>query len=223
MSRFPRLVGLTALALVIAAGCGATTSPSAPVGSALPGGASPVGSLAAATAVAASPGASTGPGGIASGDLPTTAPATPVPGTSASGSAPCSGNHDNHVFFDAIAAQVQWDVYCAVLPQGWFVDAGSFQLRGGGHLEITYKGPNGARFTLQEGNVCTQGASACAPHDQMLGSAMFGDLAGNLASVGGGFAVYVNPGEVPAWSALGTGLDQGTFTAFAAALVRVAH
>lgn len=141
------------------------------------------------------------------------------PPSAAPGSDGCSGNLDNRMFFEQVAGQVSWDVYCAVLPQGWFV-YGRFTLRDGGRIEITYKGPNGARFTLQEGIVCTSGASACAPHDRDLGPAAIGTHAGELFSLGsdGGFAVYVAAGGFPAWNAIGTSLDQATFSSFVAAL-----
>ncbi len=148
--------------------------------------------------------------------------AAPLPSASTlTGASACSGNHDNRTFFDEIAAQVSWDVYCAVLPSGWFVQTGSFSLRDSGRLEITYTGPNSASLSLQEGNFCSQGAGACAPHSTVLGSTAFGDRTGQFVSVGGGYAVYVDPGDNPSWMASGHGLDQGTFVTLAAALHKV--
>jgi hypothetical protein len=145
----------------------------------------------------------------------------PTPGA---GAAACTGTVDNRTFFEHIAGQVDWDLYCAVLPPHWFVDAGEFSLRDGGRMEVTYRGPGGARLTLQEGNFCTDGVSACSPKDQSLGEASFGSRGGGLVSLGpgDGFAVYVDPGQAPSWAATGTGLDQATFVAFAAALYLVA-
>lgn len=143
-----------------------------------------------------------------------------APSSAAPGSDGCSGSLDNRTFFEQVAGQVSWDVYCAVLPQGWFVADGKFTLRDGGHIEITYKGPNGAHFSLQEGNVCSGGASACAPHDRDLGPASIGEHQGELFSLGadGRFAVYVAANGFPAWNAIGTSLDQATFSGFVAAL-----
>jgi hypothetical protein len=144
-----RAAGILALTVALAAGCGGTTPPSQ----------SPVGSAAAAASGAPAGFASAGaPAGASSpGALPSSAPSSagssavpsasqgPLDSGTATGASACSGSHDNRVFFEAIAGQVTWAVYCAVLPAGWFVQTGSFSLRDGGHMDITYKGPNARR------------------------------------------------------------------------------
>ncbi len=156
------------------------------------------------------------------------APGSPVPDASASavpGLAECSGSAENRDFFAAAAESVSWDVYCAVLAAGWFVDAGSYRLADGGRLDVTYRGPGGERIELQEGSYCTTGASACSPHDHEIGPAAFGDRTGTLTTLGpsesDGFAIYVDPGAAPSWAITGTGMDQATFVSLAAALLRV--
>ncbi len=222
-----RPAGILALAVALAAACGGTAPPSqSPLGSATaPPSSAPAGT-AAASAPAGGPSAGSSPPVVpasAGGSAPPSASQGPLDSGTATGASACSGNHDNRVFFEAIAGQVTWAVYCAVLPTGWFVQAGSFSLRDGGHMEITYKGPNGALLILDEGNVCAQGASGCAPQGQQLGTSAFGDQTGTLDALGSndGFAVYVDPGAFPSWSATGTGLDQATFAGLAAALYRV--
>ena len=121
---------------------------------------------------------------------------------------------------------MSWTVYCAVLPTGWFLEAGSYRLGNGGHLTASYKGPNGARLMLQEGVFCTGGVSVCSPHDETIGPAAFGDQQGTLMSLGpnepaDGYAVYVDPGQSPAWTISGTTIDQATFTGFSAAVAAV--
>ena len=139
----------------------------------------------------------------------------------------CSGTAENRDFYAAAAQAVQWRVYCAVLPTGWFIESGSWRLRGGGQLQVAYKGPNAARLVLQEGAYCTTGASACSPRDHDLGAAAFGDQRGTLADLGpnepaDGYAIYVNPGVTPpSWSITGTNMDQATFVGIAAALLRI--
>ena len=222
-----RPAGILALSVALAAACGGTTPPSqSPAGSA----AAPASGAPSGIAVASAPA-----GGPSQGGSPSVAPASadgsalppaspgPLDSGTATGASACSGSHDNRVFFEAIAGQVTWAVYCAVLPAGWFVQTGSFSLRDGGHMDITYKGPNGALLTLDEGAVCAQGASGCAPQGQPLGTSAFGDQSGTLTALGsgGGYAIYVDPGVFPSWSATGTGLDQATFAGLAAALYHV--
>lgn len=157
------------------------------------------------------------------------ASATPVPsptagpGATVGPGAACFGKPAQQQFFEAIAGAVPWDVYCAVLPAGWSVEGGTWHLADGGRMQISYKGPAGARFELQEGSFCTAGLSACEPHDQILGSAAFGDRQGGLMTLGPdmGFALYVDPGQEPAWQATGVGLDQSTFVSLCAALAKV--
>lgn len=156
-------------------------------------------------------------------------PASPSPGTSPASStdpaigpaAACTGNDDNKDFFAGIAEAVAWTVYCPVLPTGWFVVGGSYQLAGGGQFEIDYRGPGGARFGVQEGAFCTDGASVCAPRDEALGPAAFGDLEGELAILGDAFVIYVDPGSAPMWQATGTRMDEPTFRSYAEALAIV--
>ena len=205
-----KLTALAACALLAA--CGGQTTPAPPT----------QGSASSAPPVSAAP--SQAPASAATYvPLPSALPSGPAPSASlANDASTCSGSHDNRTFFEEIAAQVPWDVYCAVLPSGWFVRTGSFSLRDGGKLEITYSGPQGATFSLKEGSFCTQGGAACAPQDAILGSTAFGDRTGQLVSVGGGFAVYVDPGGDPSWEADGGGLDQATFVTLVAALHKVA-
>ncbi len=208
-------------ALVVAACAQESTVTPAPTDSTVP---SAVGSAEPSSPPAASgePAGSPLPSAAVASEAPQpTDTPSPSPESSAAG-ADCSGSLDNRTFFEAIAGQVDWGVYCAVLPDGWFVQEGNFVLRDGGHMEITYKGPNGALLTLQEGNVCTSGVSACSPKDHEIGPSPFGDRDGTLVTLGDGqFAVYVDPGVFPSWSATGKGLDQATFASLVQALHRV--
>ena len=91
---------------------------------------------------------------------------------------------------------------------------------------MSYRGPNGARLALQEGVWCTSGVSACAPRNRDLGQTAFGDMTGELVTLGpnepaDGYAIYVAPGQAPSWTATGTNLDQAAFQALTAALLHV--
>ena len=223
MARFARSAGVLALAIVVSSACGGPTATASPGTS--PGQAGEA-STAPTMASSAEPPAS---GGIQASLAPGTSeppvasapPTGPVASGVPTGAAGCSGSHDNRVFFDAIAGQVSWAVYCAVLPDGWFVQAGSFSLRGGGRMEITYHGPEGALLTLEEGNVCEGQAAPCPATGDQLGQAAFGDLEGTLSRVGSGYAIDVDAASFPGWWASGTGMDQAAFTALAAALLHV--
>jgi hypothetical protein len=223
MARFARSAGVLALAIVLSSACSgptATASPATSPGQASgPSPAPPAGSSAGPSASVAAQ-VSFAPG---TSDAPTASapPSGPVDSGVPTGAAGCSGSHDNRVFFDAIAGQVPWAVYCAVLPDGWFVQAGSFSLRSGGRLQITYHGPDGALLTLVEGNVCEGQTSPCSVAGEQLGPASFGDRQGTLTRVGSGYAIDVDASSSPGWSVTGTGMDQATFTAIAAALLHV--
>lgn len=162
-------------------------------------------------------------------EAPTAAPtpsqpvATPAPTASGggAGAAACTGTDENRAFFEAVAADVAWAVYCPALPARWFVDAGQYHLAGGGWMKIAYKGPGGARFELSEGAFCQQ-ADGCVPAGSDSGSAAFGNLSGTLVTADDGrFAVVVDRGSNPSWLVVGVGLDLETFKGFAAKLVLV--
>jgi hypothetical protein len=166
---------------------------------------------------------------------PTTEPVvTPTPSASASPSgatpsesvgpgsaAACSGSDKNRSFFMDAAKALPWTVYCAVLPSGWFVDSGEYRRAGGGRLEITYRGPGGARLELHEGAFCTA-ADGCVPSGIEVGEAPLGDQTGTLrATDEGGWALVVDGDGTISWLAIGSGMDENEFRGLAAAVVAV--
>jgi hypothetical protein len=130
--------------------------------------------------------------------------------------ADCSGSDDNRTFFGNAARDLGWPVYCAALPARWFVSAGSYARGSGGKLEISYKGPNSARFELHEGAFCT------AADGTEFGNAVFGDQTATLLHLADGrIAAVVDRGEQISWLAIGDGLDDAQFAAFTGALIRL--
>jgi len=231
----PRLLVLIGVAALVAA-CGGTPTPSpvitpSPVttGSLSPSAASSAPSMQAPSASAsgaASPVPSVGPDDSASPQvsetpLPTVSP-SPQPGSADA----CSGTAENRNFYAALAASVAWDVYCAVLPPGWFVDSapnsGSYRLSNGGRLSITYRGPNGARLVIREGSYCA-GLPDCVPSGTDVGSARFGDRDARLLDLGNGswLAVVAPAGADVDWQATGSGMDGPALAGYTAAFARV--
>ena len=229
------------LVALIAAACGGgtpsiSTAPSAGASSASSTASAPASSAAqpsdsAPTPVPSSPIASLEPSPSATDTASPDASATTSPTDSASPSATasagagpaaaCSGSADNRAFFANLAASVNWDVYCAVLPRGWSVSSGSYRLANGGKLVISYKGPSGASLTLSEGSFCTDG-SGCVPSGSDTGDASFGAMPGTLVTTdAGGFAIVASRGATPSWLMVTGGLDQATTAALGAALAQV--
>lgn len=216
--------GLPAVALVLAivlAGCGtAVVGPSGGEGS-------PTRSVApSGSAASADPSAEASDEPSAPTITPTgTAEPTSEPTASAGPpgyATECSGNSANRSFFADVAAVVAWDVYCGVVPDGWFVESGNYRLRDGGQLTIAYRGPDGSRLELREGAFCVDGS--CAPSGQASGTGAFGDRTGSFVDLeGGGYAVVVDPGEAVTWLAVGANLDEATFRQLAGALQLVAR
>jgi hypothetical protein len=154
---------------------------------------------------------------------PSDAPVEPSPSESAGpgAAAACSGSDKNREFFEAAAAALDWTVYCAVLPSGWFVDTGGYRQAGGGRLEITYRGPGGARLELHEGAFCPD-AGGCVPTGTETGDAALGDQTGTLiATDDGGWAIVVERAAPISWLAVGTGLNENAFRAIADGLTAV--
>jgi hypothetical protein len=131
----------------------------------------------------------------------------------------CYGSLDTRGFFGSFAQAVPWPVYCVVLPTGWSVETGSYALRDGGRLTISYnRRADGARMVLDEGALCPD-ASDCLPIGSDGGTIPFADRDAALIAVsGGGFAAVVDRGVNPSWLLSGTGIGEVDFRAIAAAL-----
>jgi hypothetical protein len=153
---------------------------------------------------------------------PTVEPSEETPSESVGpGAAACSGSDANRDFFEDAASVLNWTVYCAVLPTGWFVNSGEYRRAGGGRLEIAYRGPGGARLELHEGAYCAAG-DGCVPSGTEAGEASFGDKSGTLiATDDGGWALIVDGDAQISWLAVGTGLDEAAFRALTAAIAAV--
>jgi len=143
--------------------------------------------------------------------------ARPTPTQTPGGADACTGNAENRAFYEAVAAQVAWAVFCPVLPSGWFVDTGNFRLAAGGKLEISYKGPGGRRLEIREGAYCA-GQVDCPPGGTDAGPASFGYLPGRLLDGGGTWLVVVEDGEDAGinWEARGRGMDGPTLAGLTA-------
>jgi hypothetical protein len=128
-------------------------------------------------------------------------------------------------WFAAESKHLKFAVYCGHLPKSWHIPEHGLNdaYDHGGWLTATYQGPSGAKLFLQEGAFCSGGASACSPHDTDVGLANFGDLSGELYTLGPGlgYAIYVNAGTSHGYTATGTNVSQATFVSIVASLVLV--
>ena len=76
---------------------------------------------------------------------------------------------------------------------------GRYRLASGGRLEISYRGPGGATFTLREGAFCGD-PDGCVPSGPEAGPAAFGALDGTMiAADDGSWAIVVDAGANPSW------------------------
>jgi hypothetical protein len=229
------VAGALALAFLVAA-CGLAGPSSAPPAS--PGETSAPPPSPGETVAPPSPGetvappTSSPPSPTASaGSTPTEAP-TPTPeptpteavGPTPSGSAAaattaaCFGSSDTRDFFSSFAESVPWPVYCAVLPAGWSVEKGSYRLRDGGRLTISFRRrADGARLVLDEGTVCLE-TTPCVGPGLSLGTTPLSDREAELSVVDGSLTALVDGTENPAWLLTGTGIEETEFRGLAAAL-----
>jgi hypothetical protein len=141
---------------------------------------------------------------------------TPTP-TPTSAAATCTGNEAHQAFFVHAAADLPFDVYCAVLPSSWWLDNASYD---GPFLEVAYKNGAGAGIWLFEGGWCPPG-TLCAGPGAPIGSASFDGLGGTLYNSGSYFTVEVGTLANPAYLMGGGGMSQAQFKAWAAAVVKV--
>ena len=199
-----------------AASIAPTTAPLSSPGSPLASPSTPASAIASAATPAP-------PSETPSAAAPSPTPSDSLPSSSAGAGSigDCTGTQDNRDFYAAVAAAVAWPVYCPSITGRWSVITGSYRLAGGGHMDISYKGPNDARIELHEGAFCTD-ANGCVPPGSESGDAAFGDLPGTLVELDDGrVAVVVARGERQSWLAIGSGLDATTFASITAGLIRL--
>jgi hypothetical protein len=166
-------------------------------------------------------------------DIPTTsAEATESPSATTSASTgpsqpaaeavkACTGTDENRAFFLNASQNLDWPVYCPVLPARWFVTSGKYSGRGVGQVAIGYQGPAGATLTLQQGGFC-ETSDGCVPSGTDTGDAAFGDRQGTLVTLDdGGYAIVVGRADTPSWLAVATGMDEATFRQVAEGFVRL--
>ncbi len=213
----PIVALLVALAL---AGCGTTATPPTspdPVDPAPSGAES--GAPSTSSAPAASPTAT--PGGGDPQPTPSSGGSSPRP---SDGAPACSGSDANRTFFTQAAGAMSWAVYCAVLPDGWFLETGTYRLAEGGQLLVTYRGPADVHIAMAQGNVC-DGVGAdvdvCAPRDAVIGPAVIGDRTGDLGRLANGLVLDVDRGANPSWRITGLGVTEADFLAICAAMLKV--
>ncbi len=134
-----------------------------------------------------------------------------------SAAAACTGTAAHQAFFVNAAADLPFDVYCAVLPSSWWLDSASYN---GPFLEVAYKNGAGDSIWIFEGGWCPPEAW-CADPGPPVGSASFDGLGGTLYSGGSYYTLKVGTAANPAYAMGGGGMSQAQFTAWAAAVVKV--
>jgi hypothetical protein len=144
---------------------------------------------------------------------------SPSPGGGSA--AACSGTDNNRDFYADAAHALAFAVYCPVLPHGWFVDQGDYQLKGGGQLHITYKGPSGASLELIERGPCGEGDD-CIPSGTEEGDRSLADLPATLVKLDdGGLMIAAENVTDGRWWIIGRGVDEIALTQIAADLTLV--
>jgi hypothetical protein len=217
-------IGLLALVALLAACAGASSTNPPPTDTpAATSSAPPVAPASPASAAPATPADSASPSAPAeeSAAPPSEAAASDSPSPGGGAAAACSGTDNNRDFYADAASALSFSVYCPVLPRGWFVQQGDYQLQGGGQLHITYKGPAGASLELIERGPCGEGDD-CIPSGTEEGERSFGDLPATLVALDdGGLMIAAENVTDGRWWIIGRGVDEVTLTQIASDLVLV--
>jgi hypothetical protein len=155
-------------------------------------------------------------------DVPSAAPGASPSGSTAPGAADaCTGTDKNRAFFATVAAAVAWDVYCPVLPAGWAVVSGTYQLSAGGKLDISYTGPGGGRLRVREGAFCTE-AKGCIAAAPDRGAVPFADRQAELYTAPNATSsAVVDAGARISWVVETENVDETAVREFLAHLAKV--
>jgi len=148
---------------------------------------------------------------------PTLSP-TPTPAPT-SAAAACTGTADNKAFFAKAAGAMNWTVYCAVLPSGWYITKGSYNNAPSGALEVFYQ-HGSQELHLYEGNLCGLLTGYCGWKATAVdqGPAAFDHLAAELYSGGADFGIDAGYATAHEYMAYGVGLSRAQVVAYAAAM-----
>jgi hypothetical protein len=165
------------------------------------------------------------------------ATATPAASAAADRGAGCSGTQQFKDLFAAAAADLSFDVYCAVLPGDYWVHAGNYTPPGGGVLDVDYRNGRGFEIELTEGYFCS--SEDCVPPTNPDARILFGDLGADLyvfeepvadpALVGPATVsvpitrniAWVDMGHGLVYAMAGIGMSKGTFANLAQAVIKV--
>lgn len=239
--RLPRRNAALALAAcLILAACGSPTPTPVPTSGPTPSPAAADTPAAATATPTAAPVATATPASTAT-ELATATPsaaatATPAASAAADRGAGCSGTQQFKSLFADAAADLRFDVYCAVLPDDYWVQAGEYTLPEGGVLDILYKNGRGFEIELIEGYFCSSWAE-CLPPTNPDARIWFSDLGADLFVVEGvmtdeavpGVAVvpmsinvaWVDMGHGLVYAMAGIGMSKQTFANLAKAVIKV--
>ncbi|HEX7611164.1 MAG TPA: hypothetical protein VF371_00220, partial [Candidatus Limnocylindrales bacterium] len=134
-----------------------------------------------------------------------------------------TGTLDDANFFKMASMSASYDVYCAVLPQGWTVTTGANpELAATAPLTVEYKRPAGEAFTLEEGKYGEAAGAEVLRIGPEVGTASFGDRTGTLGGSNGSYYLFTPPDGEAMWTASCTGMTLDDFKALAAAVIVVA-
>jgi hypothetical protein len=125
---------------------------------------------------------------LAASDLLSASPslsASASPSASGEAIARCTANDSIRAMLLEAKSKVHFDVYCAVLGNGWFMASASYSLPNGGKVNLVYKNSKGAEVQVDEGVMCPD----CAIAGSTVGPAMFGDMTATEYDSGSSYIV----------------------------------
>jgi hypothetical protein len=149
----------------------------------------------------------------------------------------CTGTAANKSFYAEAAAKLPYDIYCAVLPSDYWVEAGDYETDRGGYVEVEYT--NGRHFVLMlvQGNIC-EGPCDFKDALQIDEKIWLGEIGAYLyfmpqpgvagaqpdisdPDAHGLFMAYAPAGTFRGYALLGMGMSKATFVKLAAAIIEV--
>jgi hypothetical protein len=145
---------------------------------------------------------------------------TPSPsGSPTSPAAGCTGSEAHKEYFVNAAKDLPWDVYCAVLPSGWWLQQSEYN-RADNRMAVSYTNNAGDEIVVLEGRLCDD-LSTCGDGPGYVGPTSFGGLAGELRSLGSGSGVFVSTHSVPGYIMYSYDISQSKLAQYAAAVIKV--
>lgn len=126
------------------------------------------------------------------------------------------------MWFEGEAPHLSFDLYCAVLSSGWYLNNAFDTYDSGGMVQMFYLGSAGASLHVSEGHFCAGDKSHCGFSGTSMGQGSFGGRTGDIDQGGpNSWVFWADASSGMAYEVLGAGMSLADFKSILTAMHKV--